>query len=117
MIKATINISETINMLPIELLNKQHSNVIIPAEIIAPIVMERKAKCMFIFVSPAIKLALHTPVKGNGTAVKHVSARYLLNRLFDCSILLDFAIYLERCLLIKNPDVLFFKYLVIKIIA
>ncbi len=58
--------------------NKQHNNVIAPAEIIFPIKIERKDHLMFKLENPAIKLPDHTPVNGNGMATKPVNKRYFL---------------------------------------
>ena len=111
-VKSTINIKDAKSIKPTELLNKQHKIVITAEEIIAPIEIDIKDKCIFKFVKPAIKLALHTPVKGSGTAVKHARPKYLLNLFFEFSIWADFVIYFEKCLLCKKPAVLLLKYLV-----
>lgn len=112
----TIIINDTSNIYPTELLNTQHNSVIMADDIIAPIEIDKNDRFIFSFVSPAIKLALQTPVKGSGTAVKHVNAKYFANWFFEPSILFDLTKYFDKCLLTKNPDVFPLKYRVVKII-
>lgn len=77
-INTTIIIKETIKIYEIEFSKTVHSKVIAPDDIKAPNVIAIKQQCMFRFVSPAIKLPVHTPVRGIGTATKAVKARYFL---------------------------------------
>ena len=75
---AIIIIKLIINIAEIELLKIQQSNVINTEEINAPMLIDKKAYITFKFVSPAIKLPLHTPVSGKGIATKQVNAIYFL---------------------------------------
>ena len=71
-------IRDIIKIYVIEFENTSQINVIIPAEIIAPITIDRKPYLISKLLSPTIKLPVQTPVNGSGTATKPVSIKYLV---------------------------------------
>ena len=60
----------------IEFVKTVHRIVIAHAEIKLPITIDKKLYFISKLLKPAIRLPVHTPVKGIGTATKPAKARY-----------------------------------------
>ena len=71
-----IIIKEIIKIYDIEFSNKTHNKVIAEVEIKVPMAIVKKENFISRLLKPAIKLPVHTPVSGKGTATKPASAKY-----------------------------------------
>ena len=108
---------EAIKIVVMEFENLMHKIVTMALEMIAPKDIAKKQNLIFKLLSPAIKLPVHTPVRGMGTETKVAKVKYCFKREFLFVTIFVLFLYFCKNLLVTKPAVLLFSFLITNIIS